>query len=146
LVEGFFAWCDTQRDAVLDDTPIAKAVGYALNQREALSRFLEDGQLPIHNNGSELALRRQAVGRKAWLFVGSDHGAEVNTTFVTLLASCQLHGIEPWGYLRDLFCLLPGWKKSDVLALSPLRWRETTEQEHTQELLAENLIRAITLD
>jgi transposase len=146
LVEGFFAWCKAERDSVLDDTPIAKAVGYALNQREALSRFLEDGRLPLHNNGSELALRRQAVGRKNWLFVGSDHGAEVNTTFVTLLASCQLHGIEPWGYLRDLFCLLPGWKKSDVLALSPLRWRETTEQEHTQELLAENLIRAITLD
>ena len=146
LVEGFFAWCEAQRDSVLDDTPIAKGVGYALNQREALSRFLEDGRLPIHNNGSELALRRQAVGRKAWLFVGSDQGAEVNTTFVTLLASCQLHGIEPWGYLRDLFCLLPGWKKSDVLALSPLRWRETTEQEHTQKLLAENLIRAVTLD
>ena len=78
--------------------------------------------------------------------VGSDHGAEVNTTFVTLLASCQLHGIEPWSYLRDLFCLLPGWMKSDVLALSPLRWRKTTEQEHTQKLLADNLIRKITLD
>ena len=96
LVEGFFAWCEAELDSVLDDTPIAKAVGYALNQREALSRFLEDGRLPLHNNGSELALRRQAVGRKNWLFVGSDHGAEVNTTFVTLLASCQLHGIEPW--------------------------------------------------
>jgi transposase len=146
LAEGFFAWCEVQADNVLDDTPIAKAVRYALNQREALGRFLEDGRLPIHNNGSELALRRQAVGRKAWLFVGSDHGAEVNTTFVTLLASCQLHGIEPWRYLRDLFCLLPGWKKSNVLALSPLRWRETTDQEHTQKLLADNPIRKITLD
>jgi hypothetical protein len=131
---------------VLDDTPIAKALRYALNQREALSRFLEDGRLPIHNNGSELALRRQAVGRKNWLFVGSDQAAEINTTFVTLLASCQLHEIEPWSYLRDLFCLLPGWKRSDVLALSPLRWRETTQQEHTQKLLAENPIRKITLD
>ncbi len=146
LVEGFFAWCDAARDTVLDETPIAKAIRYALNQREALSRFLEDERLPIHNNGSELALRRQAVGRKAWLFVGSDHGGEVNTTFVTLLASCQLHGIEPWGYLRDLFCLLPRWKKSDVLALSPLHWRKTCEQEHTQQLLAQSLIRSITLD
>jgi transposase len=146
LVEGFFAWCEAQSDSVLDDTPIAKALRYALNQREALSRFLEDGRLPIHNNGSELALRRQAVGRKNWLFVGSDQAAEINTTFVTLLASCQLHEIEPWSYLRDLFCLLPGWKRSDVLALSPLRWRETTQQEHTQKLLAENPIRKITLD
>jgi transposase len=146
LVERFFTWCEAEWHSVLDDTPIAKAVRYALNQREALSRFLEDSRLPLHNNGSELALRRQAVGRKAWLFVGSDQGAEVNTTFVTLLASCQLHGIEPWSYLRDLLCLLPGWKKSDVLALSPLRWRETAEQEHTQKLLANNPIRPITLD
>jgi transposase len=146
LVEGFFRWCEAQRDSVLDDTPIAKAVHYALNQREALGRFLEDGRLPIHNNGSELALRRQAVGRKAWLFVGSDQAAEVNTTFVTLLASCQLHAIEPWSYLRDLFCLLPGWKKSDVLALSPLYWRQTTEQKHAQQLLAQNPIRQITLE
>ena len=78
------------------------------------------------------------------MFVGSDHGAEVNTTFVTLLASCQLHQIEPWSYLRDLFCLLPGWKRNDALALSPLRWRETVEQKHTQQLLADNPIRKIT--
>ena len=143
---------EAPRDAhpVIETPPgeegIAKAIRYALNQRTALCQFLEDERLPIHNNGSELALRRQAVGRKAWLFVGSDHGGEVNTTFVTLLASCQLHGIEPWSYLRDLFCLLPRWKKSDVLALSPLHWRKTCEQEHAQKLLAQSLIRSVTLD
>jgi transposase len=145
LVDGFFAWCEQQREHVLDDTPIAKGIGYALNQRQALSRFLEDGRLPIHNNGSELALRRQAVGRKNWLFLGSDHGAEANTTFVSLLASCQMHRIEPWGYLRDLFCLLPGWKRSGVLALSPRHWSETLQHEHTQQLLAANPFRQITL-
>jgi len=145
LVDGFFAWCVGQRDQVLDDTPIAKAVGYALNQRQALSRFLDDGRLPLHNNGSELQLRRQAVGRKNWLFLGSDQGAEANTTFVSLLASCQMHGIEPWGYLRDLFCLLPGWKRHRVLEISPLHWNETLQQEHTQQLLAANPFRQVTL-
>ena len=93
------------------------ATGYARNQRVALRRFLDDGRLPIHNNWSERELRSEAVGRKNWLFVGSDEGGHANATFVSLIASCQLHGIEPSGYLRDLFCLLPRWKLADVLEL-----------------------------
>lgn len=86
---------------MLDQTPISKAIGHARNQREALCRFLSDGRLPIDNNISENALRRQALGRRNWLFVGNDEGGEVNATLATLLASCQMHGIEPLGYLRD---------------------------------------------
>lgn len=145
LVDGFFTWCEAQASHVLDDTPIAKAVHYALNHRAAFCRFLEDGRLPLHNNASELALRRQAIGRKNWLFLGSDQGAEANTTFVSLLASCQLHRIEPWSYLRDLFCLLPGWKRSRVLELAPRLWQETLKQEHTQQLLAANPFRQVAL-
>ena len=145
LAEGFFQWCAVQQEQVLDDTPIAKAVRYALNQRQALCRFLEDGRLPLHNNGSELQLRRQAIGRKNWLFLGSDQGAEANTTFVSLLASCQLHKIEPWGYLRDLLCLLPRWKQHRVLELAPRYWSQTLQQEHTQQLLAANPFRQVTL-
>ena len=145
LVERFFAWCVAQQEQVLEDTPIAKAVGYAINQRKALERFLEDARLPLHNNGSELQLRRQAIGRKNWIFLGSDEGAEANTTFVSLLASCQMHGIEPWGYLRDLLCLLPGWSQQRVLELSPLHWKQTLQQERTQQLLADNPFRQISL-
>ena len=58
---------------------------------------------------------QHVIGRKNWLFVGSDEAAEVNAAFVSLLASCQLHGIEPWAYLRDLFCLLPSWPVRRVL-------------------------------
>jgi transposase len=145
LVEGFFAWCDAQVEQVLDDTPIAKAVQYARNQRAALERFLEDARLPIHNNWSELELRRQAVGRKNWLFVGSDQAADVNTAFVSLLASCQQHGIEPSGYLRDLFCLLPRWSLRRVLELSPACWRETLEQTDAQERLDANIYRKVAL-
>lgn len=146
LAEGFFSWCEAERESVLDETPIAKALGYALNHRGAFLRFLEDGRLPLHNNGSELALRRQAVGRKNWLFVGSDQGAEVNAAFVSLLASCQLHGIEPWAYLRDLFSLLPRWPRRRVLELAPLHWNETLEQEDTQRRLANDLYRWVTLE
>lgn len=146
VVERFFAWCDEVAGQVLDGTPLAKAIGYARNQRDALMRFLEDGRLPIHNNGSELQLRRQVVGRRNWLFCGSDDGADVNTVFVSLLASCGLHKIEPWEYLRDIFCLLPSWPRSRSLELAPAYWKKTLEDEDTQKKLAANPFRQATLD
>ncbi|MBL9105154.1 MAG: transposase domain-containing protein [Myxococcales bacterium] len=85
------------------------------------------------------------LGRKNWLFLGSDEGAHANTVFVTLLASCQLHGIEPWAYIRDLLCLLPSWPKSRVLELAPAFWQQTLQQEDTQQRLAANVFRGISL-
>lgn len=145
IVEKFFQWVDDQWPVVLDDTPICDALRYARNQRDALQRFLSDGRLPMHNNISELNLRREACGRKCWLFVGNDDAAKVNTTFVSLLASCQLHGIEPLGYLRDLFILLPSWPRHRVLDLAPAYWRQTLEQPETQQKLLANVFRQVVL-
>ncbi len=145
IVDGFFTWCEAEAKQVLDETPTAKAIGYALNQRVALQRFLDDGRLPIHNNGSERALRREAVGRKNWLFVGTDDAAEINAAFVSLLACCQLHDIEPWTYLRDLFCLLPSWPVRRVLELAPLNWKKTLQDADTQQRLDANVFRRATL-
>jgi transposase len=145
IVEAFFRYCKEEELKVLDETPIAKAIGYALNQREALERFLSEGRLPIHNNHSENALRREAVGRKNWLFLGSDEGGTVNATFVTLLASCQLHGIEPLGYLRDLLCLLPGWPAKRVLELAPVNWRTTVQHPEVHAALEANVFRQASL-
>ncbi|PCC72501.1 Transposase [Nannocystis exedens] len=145
IVDAFFAWCDEQAADVLDETPIARAIRYAQNQRTALTRFLVDGRLPLDNNVSERNLRREVLGRKNWLFLGSDEGARTNTLFVSLLASCQLHGIEPWAYLRDLFCVLPSWPKSRVLELAPASWKQTRQHEDAQQRLAANVFRAITL-
>jgi transposase len=145
ILDAFFTWCEAQANQVLDETPTAKAIGYALNQRVALQRFLDDGRLPIHNNGSERALRREAIGRKNWLFVGTDDAAEINAAFVSLLASCQLHDIEPWAYLRDLFCLLPGWPVRRVLDLAPVCWKKTREELDTQQRLDANVFRRASL-
>ena len=146
LVDKLLAWADHEAPNVLEQTPIAKGLGYLRNQRVALARFLDDGRLPVHNNASENALRREVVGRKNWLFLGSDEAGEVNTTFVTLLASCQLHGIEPWSYLRDVFCLLPSWPRRRVLELAPVHWQQTREQPDTQQLLAANVFRRAVLE
>jgi transposase len=145
IVGAFFRYCKEEKLKVLDETPIAKAIGYALNQREALERFLSDGRLPIHNNHSENALRREAVGRKNWLFLGSDEGGTVNAAFVTLLASCQLHGTEPLGYLRDLLCLLPSWSVNRVLELAPVNWSTTVQRPEVRAALEANVFRQASL-
>ena len=145
IVRDFFAWCDTQKDLVLDESPIATAIGYAINQRKALERFLDDGRLPMSNNISERNLKREALGRKNWLFVGSDDGALANTVFVSLIASCQMHDIEPWAYLRDLLHLLPEWPKSRVLELAPAYWKQTLEHGEAQRRLDQNPLRRALL-
>ena len=106
MVEAFFRWCDEESLKVLDETPISKAIGYARNQREALCRFLSDGRLPIHNNISENALRRQALGRKNWLFLGSEAAGPRAAVLCTILAGAKRHRIEPWSYVRELLLRL----------------------------------------
>ena len=145
IVERFFTWCDGEVDSVLDDTPIAKAIGYARNQRDALKRFLDDARLPLCNNISERSLRREVVGRRNWMFIGNDDAGDVNAVFVSLLASCRLHDIEPWSYLRDLLCLLPSWPQRRVLDLAPARWQTTREEPDAQRLLGDNVFRRATL-
>ncbi len=138
ITEAFFKWCDAQWPLVIEETPIYNALRYARNQKDALCRFLDDGRLPMHNNFSELQLRSQAIGRKNWIFLGSEDGGEWNCIFTSLIASCRLHNIEPWAYLRDLFILLPDWPQSRVLELSPKFWNQTLEQTDARERLVAN--------
>lgn len=145
IVDKLFEWCDAEADRVLDESPMATAIGYARNQRVALRRFLDDGRLPLSNNISELNLRREVIGRKNWLFVGSDDGALVNTVFVSLLASARLHQLDPLAYMRDLLCLIPSWPKHRILELAPAYWKKTLEQPETQQKLDANVFRRVLL-
>lgn len=145
-MDRYFEWCRQQQAIVLDEAPIQKAIAYSLNHQSALHRFLDDGRLPLSNNISERELRRQVLGRRNWLFLGSDDGANVNTTFVSLLASCRLHDLEPRAYLRDIFCLLPDWPRTRVLELAPAYWKKTFEQQDTQQRLAANPYRRAVLE
>jgi transposase len=115
------------------------------SRREGLSRFLDDGRPPIHNNISELNLRRQAVGRKNGLFVGSDEGGRTKAVFTSLLASCRMLDVEPWAYLRDLLCLLPRWSSHRLFELAPVNWAATRAKAEVCELLAANPYRLLTL-
>jgi transposase len=127
VVEALRRWRDEQlaRAAVVEGSRLRKALNYLTNQWKGLTHFLENGHVAIHNNESERQLRRLAVGRANWLFVGSDETAPWTCTFVSLIASAQLHGLSPQTYLRDLFRVLPVWPKTRMLELSPKHWRAT---------------------
>jgi transposase len=136
VLDAFRAWLDREELLVLPRSPIAAAIGYARNQWTPLTCFLADGRLRLDNNRSELELRREAVGRKNWLFVGSDDGAEWNATIVSLIASCALHQLDPWAYLRDVLILLPSWPRDRVIELAPKSWKQTLEQTDARQRLA----------
>ena len=87
-----------------------------------LTRFYDDGRLELDNNASERELRRVAVGRKAWMFVGSDDHAQAAGTLMTLIASARLHRLDPEAYLRDLIRVLPHWPRERFLELAPRDW------------------------
>lgn len=136
VLQKLYRWIELERPNIVDESPIAKAMNYTLNQRVPLSRFLEDGRLRLDNNCSEIELRRQVVGRANWTFCGSDDGAAWNAIATSLIASCQLHKIEPWAYLRDVLTLLPSWPNRDALQLAPKFWDHTRQQPETQQRLA----------
>lgn len=148
LVEAFEAWCHKTRDSgvVLSDGPLDAALRYVGNQREALRTFLSDGRVPMHNNASERGLRNHAVGRKNWLFFGSDDGGEANAIFSTFIASCELHGVDPVGYLIDLQTLLPRWPEDRLLELAPVNYAATVSRREVQRTLAADIHRTIALD
>jgi transposase/uncharacterized coiled-coil protein SlyX len=134
-VQAFFAWAETQYDLVRGERgALRSALGYAVRQRAPLARVLEDGRLVLDNNRSERALRTIAVGRKAWLFCGSDDHAEAAAAHFTLIASARLHGLDPETYLRDLLRVLPHWPKDRNLELAPKYWAATRARLDAWEL------------
>jgi len=125
-LDAFFEWAEQQYELVRDQRGLLRsALGYALRQKNALRRFLDDGRLLLENNRSERELRRIAVGRKAFLFVGSDDHAESAGHLYSLIASARLHRLDPEAYLRDVIRVLPHWPRERHLELAPKYWAAT---------------------
>ena len=135
ILDKLKQWIEKEREQGAGDTPLIKACNYIHNQWTPLTRFL-DHDVRLDNNPAELALRRIAVGRKNWLFVGSDGGGVATAVMVSLIASCALHDIEPWAWLRDVLTFLPAWPHQRVIELAPHNWRETLKKPEAQRLLA----------
>ena len=122
-VQGIKEWLDEQQAAVLPKSPIGEAVNYALNNWTALTRYLDDGILDIDNNEAEQALRGIAIGRKNWLFLGSDRGGRAAATYYTLIQSAKRHGLDPFTYLRDVLLRMTTDPPADLRELLPDRWK-----------------------
>ena len=129
LVDGLFEWIKALSRSVRPKSRLGKALAYALGQQSELMVYLDHGDMPMHNNLSELLLRQQVVGRKNWLFSRSEGGAEVAGHLYTLIGSCMLQGIDPHEYLVDVLRRLPGCRLSQVRELTPKAWRLARERD-----------------
>lgn len=138
LLDDFFAWAEGVFERVKGVRGlVAAAFGYIVRQRGALCRFLDDGRLPMTNNHSERALRPIAVGRNAWLFVGSDDHATAAANLFSLIASCQLHGLDAETYLAEMVRIVPLWPRDRYLELAPKYWAGTRSRLSELELSRE---------
>jgi transposase len=127
VLEQFRAWLDAEAPRLLPKEPIRQAIEYVRNQWTALNRYCDDGRLAIDNNAAERALRGIAVGRRNWLFCGSDRGGHTAAVHFSLIASCLRHNLDPFTYLRDLFTRLPvllaaNASRDQLRTLLPDRW------------------------
>jgi transposase len=136
LVDDFFAWVHAARSVTPGRNLATKALGYAVNQEAELRRVLDDGNLPLDNTRAERALRKIVVGRKNWMFYGSDTHAEAAAAIFSVIASCRLHGLDPYQYLEEILRVLPYWPRDRYLELAPKYWPATRGRLRPAELAA----------
>lgn len=134
LLEDFFQWVKGERAVSQGRNLATKALGYATNQEKELLRVLNDGRLPLDNTRSERSLRKVVVGRKNWMFYGSDTHAESAAAIFSIIASCRLHSIDPHQYLDEILRVLPYWPKERHLELAPKYWAATRAKLDPAEL------------
>lgn len=123
VADELHAWLTSQRQRLANTDATAKAIDYSTSNWRALTRYLDDGNVPIDNNAAENAIRPLAVGRKNWLFVGSQQAGERAAVVMSLIESAKLNGHDPWAYLKDVFERLPTLKDRDLAQLLPHNWR-----------------------
>jgi len=128
LWEDLQAWLVEQRGKVPDGGASALAIDYSLNNWTALTRNLNDGNVPLDNNHLENQIRPWAMGRKAWLFAGSEHAGKRAAVVMSLVQSAKLNGHDPHAYLRDVLQRLPTHPASRVEDLLPHRWKAPTDR------------------
>jgi hypothetical protein len=122
LLTSICQWLEQQQKDVLPKSPMGLAIAYVLNNWPAFERYTTAGFLDIDNNVAERTLRHFVIGRKNWLFAGSDKGGQTAAVLFGFAATCKRHGIDPFVYLRDLFTRLPTHPPERLDELLPDRW------------------------
>ena len=128
FVRDLEAWMRTERARLSRHAEVAKAMGYMLKRWSAFTRFLEDGRVCLTNNAAERALRGIALGRKAWMFAGSDRGGDRAALMYTLIQTARLNDADPQAWLADVLARLNEHPIRDLDQLLPWKWRATRDR------------------
>jgi transposase len=123
VADALHQWMRQQRQKIPDGSATARAIDYSLNRWAALTRFLDDGDLPIDNNWVENRIRPIALGRQNWLFAGSLRAGKRAAAVMSLIHSAKLNGHDPYAYMRDVLERLPTLPASRIGELLPHRWQ-----------------------
>ncbi len=123
LVDGLIDWMKRERARLSRHNEVAKAMDYMLKRIDVFTRFLEDGRICLSNNAAERELRGIALGRKSWLFAGSDRGGERAAVMLTLIQTAKLNDIDPQAWLADVLARIADHKITELAALLPWNWR-----------------------
>jgi transposase len=139
ILSDMHGWLNEQLRELRPKSPVTGAIKYSLKNWDALCLFTTDGHIPIDNNRSERTLRDQAVGRKNWLFLGSDNGGRTAAVLYSLVASAKRHHLDPQAYLTDVLRRLPSITNPLALrALLPDHWAMTHPEHVVQFRRAES--------
>src|SRR5271170_2512772 len=122
LVAALEAWMRAERAKLSRHNAVAKAIDYMLTRWQAFTRFLDDGRICLSNNTAERALRGLALGRKSWLFAGSERGAERAALMYTLIQTAKLNGVDPQAWLADVLARIAEIPQTSLPDLLPWKW------------------------
>lgn len=125
LVTSLEQWMRAERGRLSRHADVAKAMDYMLKRWEAFTRFLSDGRICLTNNAAERALRGIALGRKAWLFAGSDRGGERAAAMYSLIVTAKFNNVDPRAWLADAIARIADHPVKRLHELLPWNWRET---------------------
>jgi hypothetical protein len=127
LVADLESWLREQRAKLSRGNDLAKAMDYLLKRWPAFTRFLDDGRICLSNNAAERALRGIALGRKSWLFAGSDRGGQRAATMYSLIVTAKMNDVDPQAWLADVLARIAGHPASRIDELLPWHWRSRSE-------------------
>ena len=128
LVADLEEWMRTERAGLSRHAAVAKAMDYMLKRWEGFARFLDDGRICLTNNAAERALRGIALGRKSWLFAGSDRGGERAAVMYTLIGTAKLNGVDPQAWLADVLARIAEQPQTRLHELLPWQWKAERQQ------------------
>jgi transposase len=125
LVDAFEQWLREERETLARSNPVAEAIDYMLKDWAAFARFVDDGRVCLSNNAAERALRGVALGRKSWLFAGSDRGGERAAFMYTLIVTARLNDVDPQAWLADVLARIADLPQTRLDELLPWKWQAT---------------------